>query len=126
MFDVDILSKDVKTAGVYYETTGTTGKATPCCRNIFDVIRINTSIKEGVGKLLTEVTELNTKAIGITGPSELHSTGDTIGNIFTEMGYCIFKIWPFSPVIGYQKTLEILKKYKFVCRGELKSAGCWR
>jgi phenylacetate-CoA ligase len=110
--DTDILSQPVKTAGVYYETTGTTGKATPCCRNIFDVIRINNSIKAGVQRLLTEILPLTQKAIGIMGPSELHSTGDTIGNIFMEMGYCVFKIWPYSPVIGYQKTLEILKKYQ--------------
>ncbi|WP_150266620.1 phenylacetate--CoA ligase family protein [Paenibacillus tepidiphilus] len=110
--ETGILSGKLKDSGYYYETTGTTGKATLCLRNKNDIIRINNSIMEGVKPLLQKVSALSQKAIGIMGPTELHSTGDTIGKIFLDMDYCIFKIWPYSPVVGFKKTLQLLRDHQ--------------
>jgi len=57
--------------------------------------------------------------VGIMGPTEVHSFGDTLGEVCAQLGVCNAKLWPHSPVIGYPKALQLLKDLRI---GVLASA----
>lgn len=65
----------LKEAWIYYETTGTTGPATPCPRNENDSIFNNTPLILRYEKLFRAHGQDH--IVGVMGPTELHSTGDT-------------------------------------------------
>ncbi len=104
----DVLSKPVSQAWVFYETTGTTGRATPCPRDHVDSLVNNTALtvcyesvfqRHGTGHV-----------VAVLGPTELHSTGDTFGDVCRNLGATVAKIWPHSPVVGFSRALTVLRE----------------
>ncbi|HGE2295304.1 hypothetical protein OE424_34390 [Pseudomonas aeruginosa] len=71
----DIAAAPLQKSWVYYETTGTTGAATPCPRNEQDSIFNNTPLILRYGELFRAHGQQH--IVGVMGPTELHSTGDT-------------------------------------------------
>lgn len=110
--DLDMLSQPVNRNSYFYETTGTTGKATPCPRNMIDIISSNVTISLAFQHLFASIFGDEKPVVGIFGPTELHSFGDTLTNVCDNLGFCSVKAWPYSPVIGFPKTLEVMKKLK--------------
>ena len=110
--DLDMLSQPVNQNTYFYETTGTTGKATPCPRNMIDVISSNVTISMAYRHMFQSIFGDEKPVVGILGPTELHSFGDTFTNICDNLGFCSVKAWPYSPVVGLKKTLEVMKKLK--------------
>ncbi|GAE86871.1 phenylacetate-coenzyme A ligase [Acetivibrio straminisolvens JCM 21531] len=110
--DLDMLSQPINRNAYFYETTGTTGKATPCPRNMIDVISSNVTISMAYKDLFQSVFGDEKPVVGIFGPTELHSFGDTLTNVCDNLGFCSVKAWPYSPVVGFPKTLEVMKKLK--------------
>lgn len=104
----DILSKPVSKACYFYETTGTTGAATPCPRDYVDSIYSNTPITLCYETILKKGDKEH--IVGLSGPTELHSFGDSLGDICKNLGLSMAKMWPNSPVVGYKKALETLNK----------------
>jgi phenylacetate-CoA ligase len=102
----DILSRPVSDAWIFYETTGTTGKATPCPRDNTDSTATNTALTINYASVLR--AHPGPHVVGIMGPTELHSTGDAFGEVFRNLGQCVAKIWPHSPVVGYRRALEVM------------------
>lgn len=102
----DMLSKPVNEAWVFYETTGTTGKATPCPRDNIDSTVSNTALTVNYASVLRKHPRKH--VIGVMGPTELHSTGDAFGEVFRNLGQCVVKMWPHSPVVGYRRALEVM------------------
>jgi phenylacetate-CoA ligase len=47
--------------------------------------------------------------VGILGSTEIHSFGDTLGDICWRLGVCNAKIWPHSPVIGLPKCMQLIR-----------------
>lgn len=103
----DILSRPVSDAWVFYETTGTTGAATPCPRSNVDSIHNNTVLTAYYRDVLAKYGD--NQVIGISGPSELHSTGDTFGDVCRNLGHAVAKMWPHSPVVGFDRALEVMR-----------------
>ncbi|USX56280.1 phenylacetate--CoA ligase family protein [Lentzea sp. HUAS12] len=103
----DILSRPVSEAWVFYETTGTTGAATPCPRTNTDSINNNSVLTSYYGDVLEP--HAHGRVVGISGPSELHATGDTFGDVCRNLGYTVAKMWPHSPVVGFDRALEVMR-----------------
>ena len=105
----DVLSGDISEATFFYETTGTTGRATPCPRDEKEIISSNTHITESWRAIFSKHFGDHRPSIGLMGPTEVHSFGDTLGDVARNVGSCNAKIWPYSPVIGFKKALELIR-----------------
>jgi len=108
--DIDILSQPIHKNAYYYETTGTTGKATPCPRSMIDVMSSNITISLMYKQVFESVFGDEKPVVGVYGPTEVHSFGDTLGNVCHNLDLCTVKAWPYSPIIGFDKALELIKK----------------
>lgn len=106
---LDILSGALEDSAYYYETTGTTGPATPCPRDEKESYASNKQLAMAYKAVLEKHFPREKTVVGIMGPTEVHSFGDTLGDICQQLGVCSAKIWPHSPVIGYPKTLQLMQ-----------------
>lgn len=97
-------------AWVYYETTGTTGSSTPCPRNEHDSIFNNTPLILRYGDLFRAHGEHH--IVGVMGPTELHSTGDTFEDVCRSLGHTVVKMWPRSPVVGLHRAVTLIRELK--------------
>ncbi len=93
---------------IYYETTGTTGKPTPCPRNETDSIHNNTPLIIHYRDIFEQ--HGSNHIVGVMGPSELHSTGDTFEDVFRSLGYSVVKMWPRSPVVGMKRVMTLINE----------------
>lgn len=108
----DILSGSLNDALYFYETTGTTGRATPCPRDYKEAIASNSQVTAAWREIFDSVFGKDYRPIvGLMGPTEVHSFGDTLGSVCQNMNVCNMKIWPYSPVIGFPKALELMNTY---------------
>ncbi|NUS16797.1 MAG: phenylacetate--CoA ligase family protein [Streptomyces sp.] len=105
---MDMLSKPVHEGWVFYETTGTTGRATPCPRDNVDSIVNNTALTVCYDHVFR--AHGDNHVIGVMGPNELHSTGDTFGDVCRNLGAAHAKMWPHSPVVGFARALEVIRQ----------------
>lgn len=108
----DVLSGDVSDALFFYETTGTTGRATPCPRDGKEIIASNTHLTASWRTVFRHHFGDAAPAIGLMGPTEVHSFGDTLGDVARNVGSCNAKIWPYSPVIGFAKALDLMRELR--------------
>ncbi|AZF30855.1 Phenylacetate-coenzyme A ligase [Pseudomonas sp. R4-35-07] len=106
---LDILSGTLQDSIYYYETTGTTGPATPCPRDKKESYASNKQLAMAYQAVLEKHFPTEKTVVGVMGPTEVHSFGDTLGDVCYQLGVCNAKIWPHSPVIGYPKTLQLMK-----------------
>ncbi|MCQ3017151.1 AMP-binding protein [Pseudomonas tremae] len=104
-----ILSGVLEDSVYYYETTGTTGPATPCPRDKKESYASNKQLAMAYKAVLEKHFPREKTVVGIMGPTEVHSFGDTLGDVCQQLGVCSAKIWPHSPVIGYPKTLQLMR-----------------
>ncbi|WP_326698623.1 phenylacetate--CoA ligase family protein [Streptomyces sp. NBC_01754] len=107
---LDVLSRPLADALFFYETTGTTGAATPCPRDGREIVASNAHITESWASIFRHHFGDHAPRIGLMGPTEVHSFGDTLGDIARNVGSLNAKIWPYSPVIGFQKALQLMKE----------------
>lgn len=105
-----LASMPLSKSWIYYETTGTTGKPTPCPRNEIDSIHNNTPLIIHYRKIFEQ--HGSDHIIGVMGPTELHSTGDTFEDVFRSLGYSVVKMWPRSPVVGLARVLALINELK--------------
>jgi len=103
----DMVSAPLSDAWVYYETTGTTGKATPCPRSEIDSIHNNTPLILHYERILKQHGDQH--VVGIMWPTEVHSTGDTFEDVMRSIGSPVVKMWPRSPVMGYSRAAELIE-----------------
>lgn len=109
----NILSGTVNEAIFYYETTGTTGPATPCPRDKKESYASNSQLAVAWQRVITKhFGGSQAPVVGIMGPTEVHSFGDTLGDVCYRLNVCNAKIWPHSPVIGFPKTLQLIRDLK--------------
>lgn len=108
----DVLSGGIEDACYFYETTGTTGRATPCPRDMKEAIASNAHITESWRAIFRSHFSDRRPRVGLMGPTEVHSFGDTLGDVAKNVGSCNAKIWPYSPVIGFKKSLELIRDLK--------------
>ena len=109
---LDILSGTLEDSAYYYETTGTTGPATPCPRDTKESYASNKQLAMAYRSVLEKHFPAEKTVVGVMGPTEVHSFGDTLGDVCHQLGVCNAKIWPHSPVIGYPKTLQLMKELR--------------
>jgi len=103
-----LASAPLNQSWIYYETTGTTGKPTPCPRNETDSIHNNTPLIIYYRDIFEQ--HGSNHIVGVMGPSELHSTGDTFEDVFRSLGYSVVKMWPRSPVVGMKRVMALINE----------------
>ncbi|WP_315138724.1 AMP-binding protein [Achromobacter marplatensis] len=106
----DMAAAPLTAAWIYYETTGTTGAATPCPRNEWDSIFNNTPLILRYGEIFRSHGPQH--IVGVMGPTELHSTGDTFEDVCRSLGHTVVKMWPRSPVVGLDRAVTLIKELK--------------
>lgn len=106
----DMAAAPLSKAWIYYETTGTTGPATPCPRNETDSIFNNTPLIVRYEKLFQAHGQQH--IVGVMGPTELHSTGDTFEDVCRSLGHAVVKMWPRSPVVGMDRAVTLIRELK--------------
>lgn len=106
----DVPARRVDEAWVFYETTGTTGVATPCPRDNLDSIVNNTTLTLAYEQIFRAHGERH--VVAVMGPTELHSTGDTFGDVLRNLGHTVVKMWPPSPVVGFDRALQMLRELR--------------
>jgi len=106
----DVLAGSPAEASIFYETTGTTGAATPCPRGIRDIITSNTSVIESWRRLIAHRFGDRKPVVGLMGPSELYAFGDVFGAVTAALGIAHVKIWPESPRVGFRKALRLIEE----------------
>lgn len=104
---LEMLSSPMSDAWIFYETTGTTGQATPCPRTNSDTVHNNSVLTAYYRDLFGQYG--GQQVVGVSGPSELHATGDTFGDVCRNLGLAVAKLWPHSPVIGFPRAVEVLR-----------------
>ncbi|MFD1546311.1 phenylacetate--CoA ligase family protein [Nonomuraea guangzhouensis] len=104
---MDMLSRPMHEAWIFYETTGTTGISTPCPRDNVDTLHNNSVLTAYYGTVFDQYGDR--QVIGVSGPSELHATGDTFGDVCRNLGLAVAKMWPHSPMIGFDRALEVMR-----------------
>lgn len=105
---MNLLCVPIKKCWIYYETTGTTGRPTPCPRNELDSIYNNTPLIINYKSIFAE--NGSEHVVGVMGPTELHSTGDTFEDVMRSLGHTVVKMWPRSPVVGLKRTFELINE----------------
>ncbi|MFK0113277.1 phenylacetate--CoA ligase family protein [Streptomyces sp. NPDC091217] len=103
----NVLSLPLSKAWIFYETTGTTGRSTPCPRNNTDSLHNNTALTVYYDTIFRQFGD--EQVIGVSGPTELHAFGDTFGDVCRNLGHAVAKMWPHSPMVGYDRALETLR-----------------
>ncbi|WP_435091608.1 phenylacetate--CoA ligase family protein [Micromonospora aurantiaca (nom. illeg.)] len=106
---LDVLSRPLAEAVFFYETTGTTGPATPCPRDGREVVASNAHVTESWASIFRHHFGDHAPRVGLMGPTEVHSFGDTLGDVARNTGAMNAKIWPYSPVIGFAKALQLMR-----------------
>ncbi|UUY07880.1 AMP-binding protein [Pseudomonas sp. J452] len=106
----NMAAASLKKAWIYYETTGTTGAATPCPRNEQDSIFNNTPLILRYRELFRAHAQQH--IVGVMGPTELHSTGDTFEDVCRSLGHTVVKMWPRSPVVGLDRAVTLIRELK--------------
>ncbi|WP_194917944.1 phenylacetate--CoA ligase family protein [Catenulispora rubra] len=101
-------SLPVHRAWVYYETTGTTGASTPSPRADVDSLNTNIAMTVQYEPLLRGFGE--EQVMGVCGPSELHAHGDTFTEVCRNLGYASVKMWPYSPMVGFERALRVMRE----------------
>ncbi len=103
----NILLLPLSKAWIFYETTGTTGRSTPCPRTNIDSLNNNTALTVYYDTVFRQFGD--EQVIGVSGPTEMHAFGDTFGEVCRNLGHAVVKMWPHSPMVGYQRALEALR-----------------
>ncbi|CAM3669354.1 Phenylacetate-coenzyme A ligase [Vibrio aerogenes CECT 7868] len=93
---------------VYYETTGTTGAPTPCPRSETDSMHNNTPLILRYRDIFSQHGSQH--IVGVMGPTELHSTGDTFEDVMRSLGHSVVKMWPRSPVVGMKRAVALIEE----------------
>jgi phenylacetate-CoA ligase len=106
----DLLCRPVSEAWIFYETTGTTGPATPCPRDNVDSLVNNTALTVCYDEIFR--AHGDDHVVAVMGPTELHSTGDTFGDVCRNLDRAVVKMWPHSPVVGFGRALQVLRELR--------------
>lgn len=104
----DMLSAPLDECCFFYETTGTTGPVTPCPRDYVETIYNDMAVTSCLETILKAGDRRH--FVGICGPTELHSFGDTLGDVCRNMGLGMAKFWAYSPMIGLKKSVQALRE----------------
>ncbi|QIW84554.1 phenylacetate--CoA ligase family protein [Bacillus velezensis] len=92
----------------YYETTGTTGKSTPCPRASIDVETSGAYVQNAVKEVYQSTFGTMHALTAIMGPSELYAFGDTYGEVCRNLGIPFVRLWPESPRVGLEKAADLI------------------
>ncbi len=104
----DMLSKPVCDGWIFYETTGTSGRPTPCPRDNVDSLVNNMVLSVCYDAVFRR--HGGEQVIAVLGPTEMHSTGDTFGDVCRNVGRSVVKMWPHSPMVGFTRALEVMRE----------------
>lgn len=109
---LDICSMNFDKIASYYETTGTTGKPTPCPRSSLDVETSGKFVEHSMRSAYLNTFGSMEALTAIMGPSELYAFGDTYGEVCRNLGIPFVRLWPESPRVGIEKAAQLIKNLK--------------
>lgn len=109
---LDVCSMNFDEIATYYETTGTTGKPTPCPRSSLDVETSGKFVEYAMKAAYLNTFGSMEALTAIMGPSELYAFGDTYGEVCRNLGIPFVRLWPESPRVGIEKAAQLIKDLK--------------
>ena len=106
---LDMLCGSVADAAFYYETTGTTGRPTPCPKGALDhdlnYLPIADALKGIADK---HFTGSERPLLAVLIPNDVHSACTTFAFAARHANIAKFDVFPVSPTVGFERFFEIM------------------
>jgi phenylacetate-CoA ligase len=110
----DMLTGPVSDAAFYFETTGTTGRPTPCPRAEIDfdlnVLPLAHALGEIVAKHFTEDGER--PILAVVAPNDVHAACLSLSFAAKQLGIAKLDLFPITPTLGFARFFEVLVELK--------------
>ena len=106
----DMLSGSVGDAQFYFETTGTTGRPTPCPRAAIDfdlnVLPLAHALDEIVRKHFPDDDEK--PVLAVVAPNDVHAACLSLSFAAKQVGIAKLDLFPITPTLGFARFFEVL------------------
>ncbi|GAA2425339.1 hypothetical protein [Streptomyces macrosporus] len=106
----DMLSGTVADAQFYFETTGTTGRPTPCPRAAIDfdlnVLPLAHALDRIVRKHFTDGGER--PVLAVVAPNDVHAACLSLSFAAKQLGIAKLDLFPITPTLGFARFFEVL------------------
>ncbi|ROP32988.1 phenylacetate-CoA ligase [Couchioplanes caeruleus] len=110
----DMLSGTVADAAFYFETTGTTGRPTPCPRAPIDfdlnVLPLAHALDAIVRKHFTGTEER--PVLAVVAPNDVHAACLSLSFAAKQLGIAKLDLFPITPTLGFARFFEVLVELK--------------
>lgn len=113
----DMLSGSVGEAQFYFETTGTTGRPTPCPRAAIDfdlnVLPLANALGRIVRKHFPQADQGGERPIlAVIAPNDVHAACLSLSFAAHQLGIAKLDLFPITPVLGFTRFFEVLVELK--------------
>lgn len=109
----DMLSGTVGDAQFYFETTGTTGRPTPCPRAAIDfdlnVLPLTHALDRIVRKHFTDGER---PILAVVAPNDVHAACLSLSFAAKQLGIAKLDLFPITPTLGFARFFEVLVELK--------------
>lgn len=106
----DMLSGSIGEAQFYFETTGTTGRPTPCPRAAIDfdlnVLALTHALDGLVRKHFSDTAER--PILAVVAPNDVHAACLSLSFAAKQLGIAKLDLFPITPTLGFARFFEIL------------------
>jgi phenylacetate-CoA ligase len=110
----DMLTGPVSQAQFYFETTGTTGRPTPCPRAAIDfdlnVLPLTQALDGVVRKHFADAGER--PVLAVVAPNDVHAACLSLSFAAKQLGIAKLDLFPISPTLGFARFFEVLVELK--------------
>lgn len=105
----DMLCGDLGDADFYFETTGTTGRPTPCPKAKIDFDLNYLPVAHALKAIVNEqFTDGEKPILAVLVPNDVHAACTTLSFAAKHAGVAKLDLFPISPTIGFERFFEVL------------------
>lgn len=105
----DMLSGSIGEAQFYFETTGTTGRPTPCPRSAMDfdlnVLPLTHALERVVDKHFADGER---PILAVIAPNDVHAACLSLSFAAKQLGIAKLDLFPITPTLGFERFFEVL------------------
>lgn len=109
----DMLSGSIGDAQFYFETTGTTGRPTPCPRSAMDfdlnVLPLTHALERVVDAHFSDGVR---PILAVIAPNDVHAACLSLSFAAKKLGIAKLDLFPISPTLGFERFFEVLVELK--------------
>jgi phenylacetate-CoA ligase len=106
----DMLAGTVGDAQFYFETTGTTGRPTPCPRSAIDFDLNVLPLAHALDRIVTKHfhDEAERPILAVVAPNDVHAACLSLSFAAKQIGIAKLDLFPITPTLGFERFFEVL------------------